>query len=94
MAKELSQVRTQKYNSERALILPSVILCRVKGVSGAKQIRKRLTRRMDQWEAGMIAELVQDTVAAAKRGVGGAKPSVDDESIARRYHSMVIEGKL
>jgi hypothetical protein len=42
----------------------------------------------------MIAELVQDTVAAAKRGVGGVKPSVDDESIARRYHSMVIEGKL
>ena len=42
----------------------------------------------------MIAELVQDTVASAKRGVGGAKPSVDDESIARRYHSMVIEGKL
>ena len=53
-----------------------------------------MTRRMDQWKAGMIAELVQNTVAAAKRGVGGAKPSVDDESIARRYHSMVIEGKL
>ena len=63
----------------------------MKGVSGAKQMRKRLTRRMEQWVAGMIAELVQDTVASR---VGRAKPFVDNESIAQRYHSMVIEGKL
>ena len=42
----------------------------------------------------MIAELVQDTVTSEKRGVGGVKPSVDDESIVRRYYSMAIEGKL
>ncbi|KAL7526623.1 hypothetical protein ACHAXR_001569, partial [Thalassiosira sp. AJA248-18] len=49
---------------------------------------------MDLWEQGKVAELVQDTVAIALRGVGGGSPSVDDESIARKYHSMVIAGKL
>ena len=42
----------------------------------------------------MMAELVQDTINTAKRGVGGANPSADEESIARRYHSMVIDGRL
>ena len=42
----------------------------------------------------MMAELVQDTINTAKRGVGGANPSADEESIARQYHSMVIDGRL
>ena len=77
-------------NSERALLLPACILRRVRGVSGAKKIQSWLMKRMNQWEAGMVAELVQDTVAAAKRGVGGTRPSVDNGSIAQKYYSMVI----
>ena len=48
-------------------------------------------KRMNQWEAGMIPELVQDTVADMTRRVGGIQPSKDNESITRKYHSMVIE---
>ena len=53
-----------------------------------------MMRRMDHWEKGLIAELVQETVAIAKRSLGGRVASDDDESIARRYHSMVIDGRL
>ena len=93
-AAELNKVRERKSNSEQALIFPAAILRRVPGVTRAKAIRKRLTRRLDSWAKGMMAELVQDTINTAKRGVGGGNPSVDDESIARKYHSMVINGRL
>ena len=49
---------------------------------------------MDLWENGKVAELVQDTVTIAKRGAGGSRPATDEESIARKFHSMVIEGKM
>jgi hypothetical protein len=49
---------------------------------------------MDLWQKGMTAELVQDTVATAMRMTGGSKPPDDDAGIARKYHSMVVAGKL
>ena len=42
----------------------------------------------------MKAELVQDTVNTAKNGVGGGNPAADEESITRKYYSMVIDGRL
>ena len=94
LAKELGMVRERKSNSERALIFSCVILRKDPMIWKAKAIRKRITKKLDQWEKGLIAELVQDTVAMAKRGAGGARKSKDDESIARKYHSMVIGGRL
>ena len=91
---EFAMVRNRKSNSERALIFPTVILRRETGVVKAKAIRKRILRRMVLWEKGMIAELVQDTVATAARGSGGSRRTDDEENIARKYHSMVIEGRL
>lgn len=93
-AKELKKVRERESNSERALIFPCVILRKEPGIRKAKAIRKRIMRRLDHWNKGLLAELVQDTVATARRGQGGGARNDDDESIARRYHSMVIAGKL
>ena len=41
---------------------------------------------------GKIAELAEDAVNAAKRG--GVKSVDDDEGIKRRFHLMVISGRL
>ena len=94
LAEEWRKVRGRETNSERALIFPAVIMRRDGGIRKAKDIRRRLTSRMNLWESGKIAELVQDTVTTAKRGVGGAKPPDDEESIARKYNSMVNNGKV
>ena len=93
-AKELKKVRLRESNSEKALMYPCVILRKESGVTKAKAIRKRIDRRIDHWEKGLLAELVQDTVATARRGVGGGSGTKDDDSIARTYHSIVIGGRL
>ena len=38
--------------------------------------------------------MVEDVVRAARAGAGRGKVPEDDDAIARRYHSMVIEEKL
>ena len=70
------------------------MLRKANGVSRAKSIKRRVLRQLSLWENGQIAELVNDIVNAAKQGGGGGKYANNDDSIACRYHSMVIEGKL
>ena len=76
------------------MIFPACILRRETGVTKAKAIQKLITRRLDQWSRGKYPEMVQEIVNIAKQGTGGKPNEEDDESIARKYHSMVIEGKL
>ena len=70
------------------------ILPKGSNIRKAKDVRRRISRRLELWNKGLIAELVQDTVATARRSLGGTLPSDDDENLIRKYHSMVIEGKL
>ena len=46
------------------------------------------------WEDGKYAELAEDVVRAAKAASGRAPNPDDDHHIARRYHSLVIDGRL
>ena len=43
---------------------------------------------------GKYAELAEDVVRAAKAASGRAPTPDDDDHIARRYHSLVIDGRL
>ena len=49
--------------------------------------------RLEDWNEGKMAELVQCTIAKACHGSGGKKAD-NKESISRTYHSMVAQGKL
>ena len=69
-AGEWRKVRKRETNSEQALIFPACILRKAKGVSRAKTIKRRITRRLALWENGQITELVNDIVNAAKQGGG------------------------
>ena len=42
----------------------------------------------------MIAELAEDIVTMAKRGGGNSRNEEGEEKIGRKFHSMVIEGKM
>ena len=94
LAEELKMVRMRESNSERAMILPACILRREIGVVKAKAIQKRITRRIQLWTEGKISELVEDVVNTARRGSGNGGGTNDNESRARKFHSMVCEGKL
>ena len=64
------------------------------GVSRCKHIRARIKKRMKRWRDRKVAELVEDTVATARRGEGRLQRNEDDDIIARRYHFIVIGGRL
>ena len=93
-AKEFKKVRAQEFNSERALILAVAVLRKEPGISRAREIKKRINQRLDLWEAGKTAELVNNVENTAKRSGGTARGEEDDNAVARRYHSMVIDGRL
>ena len=59
--------------------------------SGTKRLN---TWRLKLWIESKITELVQDITNIVRRGSGGGQREEDDNSIARTYHSMVIDGRL
>ena len=93
-ANEWGKVRKRETNSEQALIFPACILRKAKGASRAKATRRRILRWPDLWEKGKIAELVKNIFNSARQGEGKGKCVEDDDSIARKFHSMMIEGKV
>ena len=90
---EWKKCRERKTNSETPLIYTACILRKDRGVTGARAIKRRIERRLDQWERGEIASLVQDVVTTARQGQGG-KTRGDDDEVARRFASMVNSGKM
>ena len=91
---ELRKVRARETNSERAMIFPACILRKEPGIRRAKLIRKRILQRIQLWDEGKYAELVNDITNVAQRGSGGNGRGEDEESIGRKYTSLVTDGRL
>jgi len=70
MAREFTGVRERKWNSERALIFAACVLRKSPGVVRARDIKRRVERRLNLWIDGQYDALVQDIVGEAMRGVG------------------------
>jgi hypothetical protein len=74
LANELQGVRMRKWNSERAMLFAPVILNRKSGVVKASEITKTISSRLELWEAGRYAELVNEVAIEGESGVAGRKP--------------------
>ena len=76
--------------------LAYVVLTKTLGVRQAREIRSRITRRMDLWERGQHAGLVGDAKVegAAQEGRAASGGEEEDEAAARSYHDTVLSGKL
>ena len=66
------------------------------GVCRAKDIRSRITRRMDLWERCIHSGLVGDAEAegAAREVRAASVGEEEDEAVSRSYHDTVMLGKL
>lgn len=93
LAREFQGIISRTWNSERPLVFASVILQTTPGVKRARDIRKRLTHRMDLWDQGKFTALVDDTEAEVMSR-HGTHPEPDADSIARSYNSKVLGGRL
>ncbi len=94
MAREFTGVRERKWNSECALIFAACVLQKSPGVIRARDIKRRLERRLTLWIGGNYNALVQDIVGKAIRGVGGGRGTINKDLVARKFNSMVLDGKL
>ena len=70
LVREIAGLRNREWNSERFLVFPAVILQTTLGTTRARDIRKRLTQRMDRWDKGKYDTLVDDTENELLRWAG------------------------
>ena len=93
LAKELRAVRERHHNSERPMMLAAAVLRRDHNITRAADIRRRISQRLDLWEEGKVEALVEDAVATAMRGVGRPRREETDDTVARRFNSMIAGRK-
>jgi hypothetical protein len=66
----------------------------------AATIRETIEKRLNLWDAGSYDGLVQEVLIAGKCGVAGRnshswkEDGEVSESVAKKYNSMVLDGKL
>ena len=96
LAAEWRGLLARSWNSERPLVFAHAVLAKTLDICQAREIRARITRRMDLWERGLHAGLGGDAEAeGAARGVRAASGSKEeDDSVARSFHKTVLLGKL
>ena len=96
LAAEWRGVISWSWNSERTLIFAHVVLTKTLGVRRARDIRARITRRMELWERGQHAGLVGDADVEGAAREGRAAFSREEEvyAVARGFHETVRSGNL
>jgi hypothetical protein len=94
LAREFRGVRKRKWNSECALIFAACVLWKSPGVIRARDVKRRVERRLTLWIGGQYDALVQDIVGEAMRGVDSGRDTANEELIAQKYNHMVFDGNL
>ena len=95
LASEFNGVRARKWNSERPIIFAPIILRKTTGVYKARDIRTRITRRLNEWEKGNHAALVADTIDEALSNIKSKTiPPEESEVRARVFNSLLLSGRV
>ena len=94
LAGEFRGVREQRWNSERTLIFAVCVLCKSPGMIQSHDIKRRVEGRLQLWTDGQYNALMQDIIEEAMRGAGSGQGMADEDIIACKYNSMVLDGKL
>ena len=92
LAAEWRGVLNRSWNSEIPLVFSHVVLTKTLGVCWAREIRARITRRIDLWKRGQHAGLVRDAEAdgAAREGRAAFSGEEEDDTMARSSHVLFI----
>ena len=93
LAAEFKGIRERRWNSERPLVFANMILQTTPEVRRAKDIRHRLTERMDLWDKGMFSSLLDDVESEVGKRQSSRQPKTDD-AIAKSFHARVLSGRL
>ena len=88
LAAEWRKVISRSWNSVRPLVFAQVVLTKTLGVHRAREIRVRITRRMELWERGQHAGLVGDAEAegAAQEVRADFSGEEKEDAVARSFY--------
>jgi hypothetical protein len=90
----LEGVVSRKWNFERQMVFVMVILQRSKNVKSAYDIKRRLTKRMDDWESGKFLMLVQETERDMQSFLTHNRQGKTAEQRAKLFHSKMLRGQI
>jgi hypothetical protein len=88
----LEAILARKWNAEKFIVFSLVILQRSRNVRQSKDIRARISRRMDAWEEGKFDMLVQDTERAMTTYLSTKQGHVTEEQRAKIFHRRMLRG--
>ena len=76
------------------MVFMMVILQRSKDVKSAKDIKRRLTRRMNDWESGKFLMLVQETERDMKTFLTANRKGMTAEQRSKLFHAKMLRGQI
>ena len=94
VASLLNGVKSRKWNAEKFIVFQMVVLQRTRDVKRSRDIRRRITRRMDAWEEGKMAMLVQDTERTMEANLSHKQGITTDKQKAKIFHRKMLCGDV
>jgi hypothetical protein len=94
VADELKGIRSRKWNSERFLVLQVVVLQRTRDVKRARDVRRRISKRLDAWEKGQFTMLVEDTLRSMETHLTSKQGKTTPEQRTKTFHQKVLRGNI
>ena len=94
LAEELRGIRDRRWNSGRFIVFQTVTLQRARHVTASRDIRRRIERRLDAWEAGRYEMLVEDTLRSSTQYLTPVRREETTEHRSKIFHGLVLRGKL
>ena len=94
LVRELRGVLDWQWNSERFIVFHMVALQRARHVTASRDIRRRIEKRLDTWEAGQFAMLVEDMLRSSTQYLTSVLREETAEHQAKTFHGLVLRGKI
>jgi hypothetical protein len=94
LADMLAGIQARKMNAERFIVFQIVVLQRSRKVKKAKDVRKRLTWRMDAWQQGKFSKLLQNTERTMKSLLSAKQGGLTPEQRAKIFHRKMLRGDV
>ncbi len=87
-------VQARKWNSEKLIVFQMVILQRTRGVTRARDIKKRIGKRLEAWEEGNFKMLVQTTEWDMKTYLSKMQGTTLNEQQRKTFHQKMLRGNV
>ncbi len=94
LANEFQGVRDRKWNSEKALLFPIIILRKPHQKLNSQEIKQRLRFRLDQWQSGNYIALATDTITEAFQYHDTKSSTLTIDEKLQIFNQLVYHGKL